>query len=90
MLRETDFKQTLCADNNGFSLHAAVRCPADDRQALCLRLPRGGAARGAWSAMAPDRRRRQGGARVQRALMLTLRSGTERREASAQSMSTLR
>ncbi len=32
--RETDFKQTLCADNNGFSLHAAVRCAADDRQAL--------------------------------------------------------
>jgi len=32
--RETDFKQTLCADNNGFSLHAAVRCAADERQAL--------------------------------------------------------
>ena len=29
-----DFKQTLCADSNGFSLHAAVRCGADDRQAL--------------------------------------------------------
>ena len=26
--------QTLCADINGFSLHAAVRCAADDRQAL--------------------------------------------------------
>ena len=34
MPRETDFKQTLCADSNGFSLHAAVRCGADDRQAL--------------------------------------------------------
>ena len=32
--RETDFKQSLCADSNGFSLHAAVRCAADDRQAL--------------------------------------------------------
>ena len=27
-------KQTLCADVDGFSLHAAVRCAADDRQAL--------------------------------------------------------
>ena len=34
MPRETDFNQTLCADINGFSLHAAVRCGADDRQAL--------------------------------------------------------
>ncbi len=34
MPRETDFKQTLCADCDGFSLHAAVRCAADDRQAL--------------------------------------------------------
>ena len=34
MPRETDFKQTLCADISGFSLHAAVRCGADDRQAL--------------------------------------------------------
>ena len=34
MPRETDFKQTLCADMQGFSLHAAVRCGADDRQAL--------------------------------------------------------
>ena len=32
--RETDFKQTLCADIDGFSLHAAVRCGADDRRAL--------------------------------------------------------
>ena len=34
MPRESDFNQTLCADNNGFSLHAAVRCAADDRHAL--------------------------------------------------------
>ena len=34
MPRQPDYKQTLCADNNGFSLHAAVRCGADDRQAL--------------------------------------------------------
>ena len=34
MPRDADFKQTLCADSNGFSLHAAVHCGADDRQAL--------------------------------------------------------
>jgi hypothetical protein len=34
MPRETEFKLTLCADINGFSLHASVRCGADDRQAL--------------------------------------------------------
>jgi hypothetical protein len=34
MPRETDFKQTLWADNNGFSLHTAVRCTADERKAL--------------------------------------------------------
>ena len=34
MPRDADFKQTLCADIDGFSLHAAVRCDADDRQAL--------------------------------------------------------
>ena len=34
MPRERDFKQTLCADVDGFSLHAAVRSGADDRQAL--------------------------------------------------------
>ena len=34
MPRDGDFKQTLCADSNGFSLHAAVRCAAEDRQAL--------------------------------------------------------
>ena len=32
--REKDFKQILCADISGFGLHAAVRCGADDRQAL--------------------------------------------------------
>jgi hypothetical protein len=34
MPRQTEFKQTLCADIDGFTLHAAVRCAADDRQAL--------------------------------------------------------
>jgi hypothetical protein len=35
MPRQTDFKQNLCADSNGFSLHAAERCAAaNDRQAL--------------------------------------------------------
>ncbi len=34
MPRETGFKQDLCVDIQGFSLHAAVRCGADDRQAL--------------------------------------------------------
>jgi hypothetical protein len=29
--RDADFKQLLCADIDGFSLHAAVRCGADDR-----------------------------------------------------------
>jgi hypothetical protein len=34
MPRQTEFKQSLCADINGFSLHSAVRCAADDRQEL--------------------------------------------------------
>jgi hypothetical protein len=34
MPRETEFKQTLCAEIDGFSLHAAVLCGADARQAL--------------------------------------------------------
>ena len=34
MPRDADFKQHLCAEIDGFSLHAAVRCAADDRQAL--------------------------------------------------------
>ncbi len=34
MSRDTDFKKTLCADIDGFSLHAAVRCDADDRHGL--------------------------------------------------------
>jgi len=32
--RKPAARKPLCADNNGFSLHAAVRCVADDRQAL--------------------------------------------------------
>ena len=34
MPRETDFNQILCADMQGFSLRAAVRCGAEDRQTL--------------------------------------------------------
>ena len=34
MPKESGFNQTLCADIDGFSLHAAVRCGADERQAL--------------------------------------------------------
>ncbi|HRD84021.1 MAG TPA: transposase [Rubrivivax sp.] len=34
MPRDSDFKKTPCADLDGFSLHAAVRCSADDRQGL--------------------------------------------------------
>ena len=34
MPRETDFKLHLCYDISGFSLHAVVRCAADDRNAL--------------------------------------------------------
>jgi hypothetical protein len=34
MPRDAGFKQALCADFDGFSLHAAVRCGADERQAL--------------------------------------------------------
>ena len=34
MPREAEFTQNLCADIDGFSQHAAVRCGADDRKAL--------------------------------------------------------
>ena len=34
MPREKDFKHNLCADISSFSLHAAVRCDADERQSL--------------------------------------------------------
>jgi hypothetical protein len=34
MPSDADFNQNLCADMQGFSLHAAVRCGADDRRAL--------------------------------------------------------
>ncbi len=32
--RAADFKQNLCANPEGFSLHAAVRCPAHERDSL--------------------------------------------------------
>ena len=34
MPRDAAFTQALCAEEQGFSLHAAVRCAADDSQAL--------------------------------------------------------
>ena len=34
MPRDADLKQRLCADIDGFCLHAAVRCAVNDRQAL--------------------------------------------------------
>jgi hypothetical protein len=34
MPRYADIEQALCADMNGFSLHAAVRCEAGNRQGL--------------------------------------------------------
>lgn len=34
MPRDADLTQHLCADIDGFSLHAALRCGADDLQAL--------------------------------------------------------
>ncbi|HEY8707891.1 MAG TPA: transposase, partial [Burkholderiaceae bacterium] len=34
MPREPGFEQDLCAQTQGFSLHAAVRCEAEDRQGL--------------------------------------------------------
>jgi hypothetical protein len=34
MPREASFNQTRCADIDGFSLYAAVRCDADDLKAL--------------------------------------------------------
>lgn len=40
---EKVFTQALCADIDGFSVHAAVRCGADDRQApeaLCRKITR--------------------------------------------------
>lgn len=43
MPRQTHFKQTLCADNDNFRLHVAVRCGPDDRQAsvqLCRYITR--------------------------------------------------
>ena len=34
MPRDAALEQDLCADHQGFSLHAAVRCDADERQRL--------------------------------------------------------
>ena len=43
MPKDADFKQPFCADIDGFSLHAAMCCGTDDRQALeqlCRYIPR--------------------------------------------------
>jgi hypothetical protein len=37
MPRDADFKQTLCADSNGFALHAAMRCALEQ---LCRYITR--------------------------------------------------
>ena len=34
MPRQAGVSQNLCADIDGFSLHAAVRCDAEDRKSL--------------------------------------------------------
>ena len=34
MTRDADIGQALCADINGFSLHAVAHCGADDRKSL--------------------------------------------------------
>lgn len=56
--REKDFKRTLRANINGFSLHAAVRIDAGDLQALeprcrCIRVhAAAGTARAQWRSVA--------------------------------------
>ena len=67
MPREADFKQHLCADIDGFSLHAAVHCGADNRQALdqlCRYITPPGTGQRACS----DQRRRTGGAQAEDSL----------------------
>ena len=67
MLRDTSLTQALCADEQGFSLHAAVRCAADDRHALeqlCRYITRPVLTNGACS----DQQRRAGGAQAEDAL----------------------
>ena len=67
MPRETDFKQTLCADIDGFSLHAAVRCggrrPPGAGATVPLHHPPGAGQRART-----DQRRRAGGAQAQDSL----------------------
>jgi hypothetical protein len=64
MPRDTDFKQTLCADISGFSLHAAVRCgsrrPPGAGATVPLHHPPGAGQRAR-----ADQRRRAGGAQAQ-------------------------
>jgi Putative transposase len=70
MPRETDFEQNLCADMQGFSLHAAVRCGTDERQALeqpCLYITR--------PALANERVQTNAGWQVVRKLEALFRDG---------------
>jgi hypothetical protein len=64
MPRDADFMQQLCADIDGFSLHAAVRCGADDRQAL-EQLCRYIITLGAGQRARKDQRRGSGGAQAE-------------------------
>lgn len=64
MPRQLDCNQMLCADNNGFSLHAALRCAADDRQAL-EQLCRYTSPARHWPTNACNQHRRAGGAEAQ-------------------------
>jgi hypothetical protein len=71
MPRQAKSRQALCADIGGFSLHAAVRCAADDRQALeqpcrCVTRP----------ALADDRGQCNAAARVVLKLKTPWRNGT--------------
>jgi hypothetical protein len=60
-------KRSLSADMQGFSLHAAVRCGADDRQALEQFVPLHHPA-GLGQRAREDQRRRAGGAQAQDSL----------------------
>ena len=65
--RETAVRQPLCADIDGFSLHAAVRCEAHDRNWLGTSVPLHHAT-GAFRRAGADQCRRTGGAEAQDAV----------------------
>ena len=71
MFSEENFDHTLCANMQGFSRHAAVRCGADDRQALeqlCRYITRPG--------LANERKQRNAAGQVVLKLKTTRRDGT--------------